>query len=97
MEHLSFGTLPGYTQYEDRRHVQQSRTAKAGVPAGERYALAWSVEEKPRDENILWYDLNADGIVDDQDFTILRNNLTTERKVAAGVSHRRHQRGRHHR
>jgi hypothetical protein len=80
VEHIWFGTLAGCTQY---KIVVTYVSVNGQVPAAasERYALAWSVEAKPRGENILWYDLNGDGIVDDQDFTILRNNLMTERKA----------------
>jgi hypothetical protein len=80
VEHLWFGTLAGCTQY---KIVVTYVNVNGQIPAAarERYALAWSVEAKPRDENILGYDLNGDGIVDDQDFTILTNNLMTERKA----------------
>jgi hypothetical protein len=80
VEHLSFATLAGCTQY---KIVVTYVSLNGQVPAtaGERYALAWTVEAKPHGENILWYDLNGDGIVDDRDFTILRNNLLTERKA----------------
>lgn len=80
VEHLWFNTLAGCTQY---KIVVTCVSVNGQVPAAasERYALAWTVEAKPRGENILWYDLNGDGIVDDQDFTILRNNLMTERKA----------------
>jgi len=79
VEHISFGTLAEYTQY--KIVVSYSNLGGRMPAAGnERYALAWNVDDKPRDENILWYDLNADGIVNDQDFTILRDNLTAERK-----------------
>jgi hypothetical protein len=54
--------------------------AQPTLPAGERYALAWSVGGKPSEENLLWYDLNADGIVDDQDQMILKNNSVAGRK-----------------
>jgi hypothetical protein len=78
VEHICFGTLPEYTQYKI--------VVSFGNPAGqtpatarERYALAWSVEEKSQEENILWYDLNADGIVNELDSAILITNLTAER------------------
>jgi hypothetical protein len=38
--------------------------------------VAWTVADKPaEDTNILWDDLNADGIVDDQDVAILFTNV----------------------
>jgi hypothetical protein len=77
--YIDIGTLPGYTVYEIVVSYSDLN-AKPALPAGERYALAWSVDEKQLDENILWHDLNADGIVDDQDLAILRANSVTGRK-----------------
>jgi hypothetical protein len=77
VEHICFGTTAECAQY--RIVVAYSGNGPAPA-AGERYALAWTVEDKAHDENILWYDLNADGIVDEQDFEILIGNLTMERK-----------------
>ena len=42
----------------------------------QRYGFAWNVREREETDNIFMYDLNADGIVDDLDFTIILNNLT---------------------
>jgi len=36
--------------------------------------VAWNVGDKPDADNILWHDLNADGIVDEADFTIFLDN-----------------------
>jgi hypothetical protein len=47
------------------------------IPTAERYGLAWNVGKKQDSDNILWYDLNADGIVDDLDLTILVSNVLT--------------------
>jgi hypothetical protein len=41
------------------------------------YGLAWNVSKRLSQDNILWYDLNTDGIVNDSDFTILVNNVLT--------------------
>jgi hypothetical protein len=83
VEHLCFDTRPEYTQY---KVVVSYSNLDGRVPmsAGERYALAWTVEEKSREENILWYDLNADGIVNEQDFNILMKNLSAERESSSG-------------
>lgn len=78
VEHIYVVTLPGYTLYE----IVVSHSdlnAKAVLPNGERYALAWSVDERLPDENILWYDLNADGVVDEQDLAILMNIIAGQR------------------
>ncbi len=73
VEHIYVETLPEYTLYEIV--VSNSNLdERKGADAGERYALAWSVEEKLPDESIFWHDLNADGIVNEQDFAILMNN-----------------------
>jgi hypothetical protein len=79
VEHVYIRTLPGYTVYEIVVSYSDLN-AKPASPAGERYALAWSIETKQADENILWYDLNADGIVDDQDLAILKNNSAAGQK-----------------
>ncbi len=73
VEHIHIGTLPGYTLYEIV--VSYSNlNAKSAPPTGERYALAWSVDDKQIDENLLWYDLNADGVVDELDLAALANH-----------------------
>jgi hypothetical protein len=79
VEHLSFTTVPPYTRY---KVVVSYSDLETPMPAGtsERYALAWSVDEKSREENILWYDLNADGIVNELDAAVLMANLMAERK-----------------
>ena len=45
------------------------------IATAQRYGLAWNVSEAENSDNILWYDLNADGIVGEPDFKILLNNL----------------------
>jgi hypothetical protein len=46
----------------------------------QRYGLAWNVSKKQDSDNILWYDLNADGIVNESDFTVLLDNWITNIK-----------------
>jgi hypothetical protein len=50
------------------------------IPEEQRYGLAWNVSKKQVNNNILWYDLNADGIVNEADFAVLLNNLLTSVK-----------------
>jgi hypothetical protein len=63
------------------------------IPPAERYGLAWNVSpvrsktatsngvsDAPDGDNILWYDLNADGVVNKLDFTILFDNLVASIK-----------------
>lgn len=49
---------------------------------GHNYAVAWQTTEGPDHDDILWYDLNADGIVNDSDVLALLNSL------AAGMAPR---------
>jgi len=72
VEHIYVDTLPGYALYEIV--VSYSSLDEKTQAAGERYGLAWSVDEKLPDANILWHDLNADGIVNQQDSAILMYN-----------------------
>jgi len=53
---------------------------RTGSLADEPYAIAWDAQDRPADESILWHDLNADGIVDDQDMGVLMNNLLVGQK-----------------
>jgi hypothetical protein len=80
VEHIHIATVAGYTTYEIVvRHGDGS--SRPGAVTGERYAVAWSVDDKPAEEkDILWLDLNADGIVNDQDLGILMTNLIAGRK-----------------
>jgi hypothetical protein len=79
VEHVSFATVAGCTQY--RLVVACANLNGQVQTTGERYALAWSVQQKSHEDNILWYDLNADGIVNELDSAILITNLATERKA----------------
>lgn len=78
VEHIFFVTVPPYAQY--KIVVTYANLSGVMPAATERYALAWTVDEKSREENILWYDLNADGIVNELDFKILMDNLMQVRK-----------------
>ncbi len=50
------------------------------IAAAQPYGLAWNISEKQNSESIFWYDLNADGIVDEADFAILVNNILNSKK-----------------
>ncbi len=79
VEHVHVATQPGYSVYEIV--VSYSNfNARSASASSERYALAWSVGDKQTDESLLWHDLNADGVVDDQDLAILANNSVAGRK-----------------
>ncbi len=82
VEHIYCKTDVNFTNYElivtyaipsDNNELQTD----------ERYGLAWDVT-KQNDDNILLYDLNADGVVNDSDLTILVDNITAGTKQAEG-------------
>jgi hypothetical protein len=50
------------------------------IAVAQRYGLAWNISDKKDDESIFWYDLNADGIVNESDFAILVNNILNSTK-----------------
>ena len=52
--------------------------------ADQLYALAWTVSEKQETDNILWYDLNADGIVNELDIIEALNDLANSDKSQNG-------------
>jgi hypothetical protein len=79
VEHIYAEALPGRLQYEVV--VSWSDPNDRAGAAGERYAVAWSVEEKlAAGDDILWQDLNADGVVDEQDLKIVMTNLVVGQK-----------------
>jgi hypothetical protein len=74
VEHLYCPVVEGYSRYH---LVVVMHTENTIQPLSEQYALAWSVTEKPDQTNLLWYDLNADGIVNTRDFQVLANNFSS--------------------
>lgn len=86
VEHIYWRTDPNrqdglrhYTNYEIT--VSFSDTDKQiETAATQRYGLAWNVSDKKDDNSIFWYDLNADGVVNELDFTILVSNLVNSRQ-----------------
>jgi len=74
VEHLYSLADANYTDYEivismnDADEAGRSETAQ-------QYALAWTAAEAVSDRDILWYDLNADGIVNKADLMTLVENL----------------------
>ena len=69
VEHIHIPILPEYNTYELVVSYGDMKN-----PVSERYAVAWTVGEKPDGDDILWHDLNVDGIVDDADFAIFLKN-----------------------
>lgn len=69
VEHIYCRADANYTNYEivvshDQMQIDQTQ----------RYGLAWNVSDAPNSDSISWYDLNADGIVDNLDFTVVFDN-----------------------
>lgn len=74
VEHLYSRTDANYTNYEII--VSYSDADDSNQPdLPQRYGLAWKTNTKEYDNDILWYDLNADGIVNDSDVVIMLGNL----------------------
>ena len=69
VEHIYFQADANYTNYEVVVSVKPGQQAKA-----QRYGLAWSASEAESLDDILWYDLNADGVVDDSDTMVFLEN-----------------------
>ena len=74
IEHIYSLTDPNYKSYKIiiRLNLPKEDEQK---PIAQRYGLAWSVSDSPPKDDIRWYDLNSDGIVNDPDFIILIDNF----------------------
>ena len=79
VEHIHAAADPGCRNYtivvsfSDMDNQQESALSQ-------RYGLAWNVSDRQEADSIFWYDLNADGTVNDVDFVIMLNNLVTSSK-----------------
>jgi hypothetical protein len=83
VEHIHAAVDPNYTDYEI--FVSFSDMDRQTEPkANQIYGLSWTVSEKQETDNILWYDLNADGIVNDLDIIEALNNLSSSDKSQNG-------------
>ena len=73
VEHIYCRADANYTDYEIVVSYAdadlQNQTAGA-----QSYGLAWDIKDAPDPNNILWYDLNTDGIVNESDFTVVLDN-----------------------
>jgi Subtilase family len=78
VEHVYVAADAAFTDY--RVVLTFSDMANQQESPSQRYGLAWSVSGKQQTDNILWYDLNADGIVNEADFVILLNNAANSTK-----------------
>ena len=78
IEHIYIQADKGYKNYEIIISTSDADIKQA--PIIQRYGLAWNVNPKKENDNILWYDLNADGVVNDSDLTIMLMNLLDSSK-----------------
>jgi hypothetical protein len=80
VEHIYARGDANFTNYELIVTFSNNIDDPNQTPVAQRYGLAWNVSKKQDRNNILWYDLNADGIVNDLDLTILVDNVLTSVK-----------------
>jgi len=78
VEHIYCQADANYTNYEIVLSTG-SIDGQKQIPTSQRYGLAWSVSGSPDSNNISWYDLNADGIVNESDFITLLDNWITSK------------------
>ncbi|MBN2592759.1 MAG: S8 family serine peptidase, partial [Sedimentisphaerales bacterium] len=75
VEHIHIAAEAGYTNY--KIIVSFSNIENPKEPAlNQRYGIAWNVQSRQETDDIFWYDMNADGIVNEADFLIMLNNST---------------------
>jgi hypothetical protein len=79
IEHIYTAADPGYTNYEIIISFSDIN-GQEDLSETQRYGLAWKINDKQDNDNIFWYDLCADGIVNESDLTILLNNLSNSNK-----------------
>jgi hypothetical protein len=76
VEHIYCRTAALYTNYEIAVSFSDTNS-QSSIAQTQLYSLAWNISNPPlsdESDNIFWHDLNADGIVNDLDFTILFDN-----------------------
>jgi hypothetical protein len=79
VEHIYVAADPNYTNYEIVLSFSDI-DSQTEMAANQRYALAWNISDSQESDSIFWYDLNADGVVNEPDFTILLNNILNSPK-----------------
>jgi hypothetical protein len=75
VEHIYYQADPNYTDYEIVVSLSNSDDPN-NMDKDELYALAWNLAKAGPQESILWYDLNADGVVNGLDLTVLLKNFS---------------------
>ncbi len=79
VEHIYRAADANYTRYEIV--VRFSNTSEPGQDLSHPYGLAWKVSDTQKHNSIFWYDLNADGIVNELDITVLVDNMLASIKT----------------
>ena len=79
VEHIHIAADAGYTNY--KIIISFSNIENPKEPAlNQRYGIAWNVQKKQETDNIFWYDINADGIVNEADFLIMLYKMLNSTK-----------------
>ena len=76
LEHIYRQADANYTNYEIVLSTSDIDNPNQ-IDTTQHYGLAWNVSKRQESNNIFWYDLNADGIVNELDLSVLLNNLLT--------------------
>ncbi|MHC4425793.1 MAG: S8 family serine peptidase [Planctomycetota bacterium] len=76
VEHIHVSAHAEYTDYEIVLSFSDIDDQEE-PDVTQRYGLAWNVSNKQEPDSIFWYDLNADGIVNELDFAIVLNNRSS--------------------
>ena len=75
VEHIYCRADPNYTDYEIVVSFSNPGDPN-NIERAQDYAVAWNLSQAPEKNSIFWYDLNADGIVDELDLAILLKNFS---------------------
>ena len=74
VEHIYAAADPSYSVYRIVLAFSEDENQQESAQS-QRYSLAWNIGIKPPSDSIFWYDLNADGIVNEMDFAIVLDNM----------------------
>jgi hypothetical protein len=76
VEHLYYAADPNFTDYAI---IVSYSNREVNLPAiSSTYGLAWNIAQKPATDDLLWLDLNADGVFDNRDVKVLVDNLLAD-------------------
>lgn len=81
LEHIYIPADANFTNYEIVVAYSNIEPNQVDIQT---YGLAWSVTETQNNDNILLYDLNADGIVNEADFAVFINNMVNSKDESKG-------------